>query len=111
MPQYMLVMKGKREDWNRMGPEETQRIMEKYNAYVQKLKSTDRFKVGSHLGNGVGLSASNGRIVVDGPYAETREVLNGYLILEAVDLSEATELAKECPALTHGETVEVFELN
>ena len=51
--------------------------------------------------------AVRGERVVDGPYAEAKEAVGGYLFLTVADLDEATEIAKQCPGLVHGLTVEV----
>ncbi len=47
------------------------------------------------------------RVVTDGPYAETKDVIGGFLIIEAADLADAVELAKGCPILSRGGAVEV----
>jgi hypothetical protein len=111
MSEFMLVMKGDSKSWEGMGAEEKQRIMEKYYAFVNRLKRENRFKGGSALKHdGVELRSEKGLIVVDGPFSETKEAFNGYFIFEAEDKNEAVTIARECPALTHGEKVEVFEL-
>jgi hypothetical protein len=53
------------------------------------------------------VSGARGERVVDGPYAETKEVVGGYFFLTVGDLEEATEIAKRCPGLPLGLTVEV----
>ena len=53
------------------------------------------------------VSGKKGRIVTDGPFAESKEAIAGYVLLQVDDLDEAVEIAKECPALKHGVTVEV----
>jgi hypothetical protein len=45
--------------------------------------------------------------VVDGPFAEVKETVAGYILLRADSLDEATELAKACPGLDYGVSVEV----
>ncbi|HEY8272876.1 MAG TPA: YciI family protein [Pseudobdellovibrionaceae bacterium] len=111
MNEYMLVMKGDYRSWSSVSADEKQRIMEKYYAYVNRLKREDRFKGGSALKHGgVQLRSEKGIVVVDGPFAETKETFNGYFIFEAQNYDEAVSIARECPALTHGEVVEVFEL-
>lgn len=111
MAEFMLVRKGDYKSWGGMSADEKQRIMEKYYAYVNRLKRENRFKSGSALKHGgVQLRAEKGIIIVDGPFAETKEASNGYLIFEAENYDEAVSIARECPALTHGEAVDVFEL-
>jgi len=53
------------------------------------------------------VSGKNGRIVADGPFAESKEAIGGYFLLQVDDLDEAVEIAKDCPALEYGSTVEV----
>ncbi len=111
MTEFMLIMKGDNQSWNGMSAEEKQRIMEKYYGFVNRLKRENRFKTGSPLKHGgVQLKSEKGLITVDGPFSETKEALNGYFIFEAKDQEEAIAIARDCPALTHGETVEVFEM-
>ena len=51
-----------------------------------------------------------GNIITDGPYSEIKESIGGYSIVKADSLEEATEMAKGCPALTVGGSVEVREI-
>jgi hypothetical protein len=111
MSEFMLIMRGEHHAWNGMSADEKQRIMEKYYAFVNRLKRESRFKTGSPLKHGgVQLHSEKGIVIVDGPFPETKEALNGYFIFEAKDLDEAVSIPRDCPALTHGEKVEVFEM-
>lgn len=111
MKQYMLMMKGSLNEWNEQSPTEKQKVMEKYFAFVKVLKANHGFQGGSALDERtMHLRSENGKIICDGPFSESKEALTGYMIFEANDLQEAAQIAKDCPALTHGETVEVAEL-
>lgn len=110
MQEYMLVMSGKAQKWKALSPDENQKLMEKYHAFVGVLRETHGFVGGSALNQaGFGLSGKGAR-TVDGPFPETKEVLNGYMIFKAPDFDTAIALAKRCPALTHGESIQLFEL-
>jgi hypothetical protein len=50
-------------------------------------------------------------MVTDGPYAEAKDVVGGYIIVEARDMGYATELAKGCPILGGGGSVEIRPLD
>lgn len=50
---------------------------------------------------------SSQKIVTDGPYAEAKDVVGGYIVVEARDLAQAVDLAKGCPILDVGGSVEV----
>lgn len=111
MTEFMLIMKGEYQSWNGMSADEKQRIMEKYYAFVNRLKREERFKSGSALKNGgMSLRSEKGIVITDGPFPETKETFNGYFVFTAKDRDEAIAIARECPALTHGETVEIFEM-
>ena len=47
------------------------------------------------------------KIVHDGPYAEAKDVVNGFTLIDAKDLAQAVELSKGCPILEAGGSVEV----
>ena len=47
------------------------------------------------------------KAVIDGPYAEAKDVIGGFTVIEAKDLAQATELSKGCPILDVGGSVEV----
>lgn len=112
MKEFMLIMKGEYQSWNAISADDKQRVMEKYYAFVNRLKREERFKDGSALKTGgMSLRAEKGIVICDGPFAETKESFNGYFVFKASNLDEAITIARECPALTHGETVEVFELS
>jgi hypothetical protein len=111
MQNYMLVMTGKAQEFKAIPPEENQKLMEKYFAFVDTLRNTYGFVAGSALKEGgYGIRATAGKTFIDGPFAETKEVLNGYMIFKAPSFEAALELARNCPALTHGEEVQVFQL-
>ncbi len=57
--------------------------------------------------NGRVVSGPRGERVMDGPYAEAKEVVGGYFFLTVADLDEATRIAQQCPGLPLGLTVEV----
>jgi hypothetical protein len=53
------------------------------------------------------VSGKNGRLIADGPFAESKEAIGGYFLLSVKTLDEAVAIAKECPGLTYGVQVEV----
>lgn len=113
MAKFMLVVHGTPLNWNKLSADETQNIMEKYFAFVANLRKEGRYVSGSGLkGKGMDvIPQKDGSVIVDGPFTESKEVLTGYFVIEANDMKHATETAKLCPALTHDESVFVFELD
>jgi hypothetical protein len=53
------------------------------------------------------VSGKNGRVVADGPFAESKEAIGGYFIVNADNFDEAVAIAQGCPILEHGTMVEV----
>ncbi len=111
MNQYMVVLHGKPSEWNKHSDEEQKQLLSRYMAWVEKLKTDGRFKKGSELHQTHrDLKSVNNKIVVDGPFPETKEVLTGFFIITASTLDEAVEVSKGCPALSHGDWVQVYDM-
>jgi hypothetical protein len=108
--QFALLMRENDNAWGRLSPEEQQRLLERYYAWVEELKQKDLLRGGEPLKSGGRLLRMVEGEVVDGPFAETKEVLTGFFIIECGSLEEATAIARGCPALSHGESVEVREI-
>ena len=79
-----------------------------WNDWVADLVNRGKLQRGHPLGlNGRVVSGATGERVVDGPFAEAKEVVGGFLMLSVADIEEATAIAKQCPGLAEGLTVEV----
>ncbi|SDR57154.1 Uncharacterized conserved protein [Rhizobiales bacterium GAS113] len=89
-------------------PEQMQKTMEKWLAWREELAAKGHIKdLGIPLeGTGKVVQGSK-RVVNDGPYAETKDIINGFMLIEAEDLPHAVEIAKTCPILDGGGSVEV----
>ena len=110
MKQYVLMMRGG--DWDSIKQSEKDAIMQRYGAYVRRLKEEGRFKGGNALtGKGRTMKpTADGVRVTDGPFADAKEGLNGYFVIEAENLDDAVRIGQDCPCLTHGETLVVLEV-
>ena len=94
-----------------LSPERMQEHMGKWMAWIGKLKAADKYLAGEPLLPGGKLvSGPNGKTVTDGPYTEGKEVVGGFFIINAKDINEAVELAKDCPDLGHGSNVQVRQV-
>ncbi len=87
-------------------PEEMQAAMPAWNAYTEELKAKKAYVAGAPLAeptSATTVRAQNGkRTVTDGPFAETKEWLGGYYLLDCKSLDDAIELAAKCPAAQYG---------
>jgi hypothetical protein len=105
--EYMLLFRGTHWDKS-LSPEEIQDVMSQWTAWFDGLVERGKIKSAHPLmDEGKIVSWKKGQTVADGPFAESKEAIGGYFLLQMSDLDEALEIAKECPALEHGVTVEV----
>lgn len=104
---YLLLFRGT--DWDKgLSPEEIQAVMNQLMAWFEGLHRQGKIKAGQPLGEeGRTVSGAKGRTVADGPFAESREAVGGYLILQADDLEDAVAIARTYPCLEYGGSVEV----
>ncbi len=105
--EYILLFRSS--EWHKgLSPDEIQDVITKMYAWYDRLIEEGKAKAGKPLMfEGRIVSKKNGRVSADGPFAESKEALAGYFILDAGSLDEAAEIAKEYPALHYGATVEV----
>ncbi|HEY4196744.1 MAG TPA: YciI family protein [Mucilaginibacter sp.] len=64
---------------------------------------------GKRLGND-GLLVKPGNVITNGPYAEIKEMIGGLSVIRVGSMDEATEIAKGCPILDYGGSVEIREV-
>ncbi|SRR5260221_9226811 len=94
---YMLLTYLDEKKWLALRPEEQKREMDKCAPHVEKLLGTKKPLAGAPLhptSTATTIRYRDGRrVLTDGPFAETREQLGGYTIIEAKDLDEAIAIA------------------
>ena len=107
--QYLLLFRNAGPDVHQhLTSVERAQLTEKWNSWYDGLAAKGKVQQGHPLaGQGRVVSGARGDRVVDGPYAEAKEVVGGFFMLNVADLDEATEIAKQCPGLPLGLTVEV----
>jgi hypothetical protein len=89
-------------------PEQMQKTMEKWMAWFKELGENGHMKDPGHpLEHAGKVVKGKQKTVMDGPYAEAKDIIGGYVVIEARDLAQATELSKGCPILDVGGSVEV----
>lgn len=94
-----------------LAPEQRAQIARQWNDWFESLAARGKVAHANPLGTGGRVvSGPRGERVTDGPYAEGKEVIGGYFYLTVADLDEATAIAKQCPGLPLGMTVEVRQV-
>jgi hypothetical protein len=108
---YMLALIGDESGWDDVTDEQMRAMMEPWNEFEQRLAEAGAKIAGEGLqpsatATTVKIGEGDDRVVTDGPFAETKEQLGGFYLLECADLDEALEWAKKVP-LQPGGSVEV----
>jgi hypothetical protein len=103
----MLLFRGTH--WYKnLSPEELQNVMGQWTAWYDRLVDQGKI-VSAHplMDEGKIVTWKKGQTIAEGPFAESKEAIGGYFLLQIGELGEALEIAKECPVLKYGMTVEV----
>jgi len=89
-------------------PQEMEQIFGKWMAWMKGMKAKGQFVGADRLDDsGKVVRNPRGATVTDGPFAEAKEIVGGFVIVAAPSLAAATEIAKGCPGLERGTIVEV----
>lgn len=103
----MLMFRGT--DWHKdMSIQEKEAVAGQWMAWFNRLIEQGKAIAGNPLQpEGKIVSGKHGRVIADGPFAESKETIGGYFLLQVQSLDEAVSIAQECPGLAHGVVVEV----
>ena len=107
---YMLLIYDEEQVWAKLSEAERKQIYGEYGQFSQQVKASGHYVTGAQLqpiAAATSVRVRNGkRLLTDGPFAETREQLGGYYLVEAKDLDEAIGIAARIPGARMG-TIEV----
>jgi len=104
--QYMLLIHSSEDGWNALSEAEQNEMYAGYGAFTQAVKAKGAFLAGDQLAgssDATTVRVRNGEtLVTDGPFAETKEQLGGYYLIEAESIDEAIEWAAQIPGAHYG---------
>jgi len=104
--EYMLLIYSSEADGQKMSAAEGRQIFQEYMTFTQDLTKSGKNKGGAPLEKtttATTVRVRNGKTTVtDGPFAETKEQLGGYYLVEAKDLDDAIAIAARIPGAKHG---------
>jgi len=107
---YMLLIHDDEKAWGKLSEAERGKIYAEYGQFGQSVRASGNYLAGAQLQPttmATSVRVRDGkRLVTDGPFAETREQLGGYYLVEAKDLDEAIGIAARIPSAKVG-TIEV----
>ena len=106
MPQFILMLRDAGTWPGELSPDEIQALMLKYRSWIQKIGGA-----GHKLRDGEGRTVvgKNGVTVTDGPYAESKEILGGYLLVEADSYDDVVRNCQDSPHLAYG-SIEIRQI-
>ena len=106
MNDYLLLFRGN--VWDRgLSPAQLQKVVSDWMAWFQRLKDEGKCVGGHPLEEEGKVVSGKQRTVADGPFAESKEAIGGFLLLDVQTLEEAITLARTSPSLAYGTTIEV----
>ncbi len=107
---YLLMIYASEADESKMAPAEIGQVMQAYGADTDALTKAGALQSAERLRpstDATSVKVRGGKTeVLNGPYAETREQLGGYYVIDVPDLDAALAWAARCPSSSHG-TIEV----
>jgi hypothetical protein len=113
MNKYMLIFRNtpvSEEVYAQFSPEQMQAEMAKWNGWIGGIAAQGKL-VGTDALEGTGKIVTGSKhVVTDGPYVESKELVSGYLTLQAASIDEAIEHSKGCPIYELEGSVEVRKL-
>ena len=102
----MLLFRGN--DWlKNLSSEEKQKVTDEWMAWFRKLTNEGKAIAGNPLERESKIVSGKNRVVSDGPFAESKEAIGGYFLLDVATFDDAVAIARECPGLPYGVQVEV----
>ncbi|NHF58160.1 hypothetical protein FK220_002325 [Flavobacteriaceae bacterium TP-CH-4] len=106
MKNFMILIREDAAIMANMSEAEAQAEINEYMAWVEEMAKTDNYISGDPL-EPVGRYLKKDTIHSDGPFIESKEAVTGYVLIQAKDIAEAVELAKQCPVYKHNGAVEL----
>lgn len=107
-PFMLLFRNAGPETHGHLTPEQREQLTQQWNNWYDGLAARGKAVQGQPLEMQCRVvSGARGETVIDGPFAEAKEVVGGYFLLRVADIEEATAIARECPSLPLGVRVEI----
>jgi hypothetical protein len=104
--QYLLILYSNESGWSKMTPAEQEQGMAAYAAFTEALKKAGALAGSNRLqpiSAATTVRVANGKTqVLNGPYADSKEQLGGYYLIDVPDLDAAISWAARCPTASHG---------
>ena len=110
MKEFLYIFRGGGSGKTEQTPEEMQNHMQKWGTWMGQLAESGKLVRGEPLQTEGKVWTGVDKVLTDGPYAEGKEIVGGYILIKEDDLDAATAIANSCPILENDGTVEVREI-
>ena len=104
--EYLLLIYDRESNWSEMSEAERGQMMQDYGAFTESIRGSGHYKGGNPLqpiATATTVRVREGKtMTTDGPFAETREQLGGYYLIDAKDLDDALAVAARIPSARIG---------
>lgn len=104
--QYLMMIYVQESGWDNLSPEQQAAGTQAYGKFTEGIQAKKQYVAGNRLtpsNTAATVRVRDGKkLVTDGPFAESKEQIGGYYLIEAKDLDEAVAIAASCPGAHHG---------
>lgn len=114
MAKFILLFQDQAEAASDLTPDDVRAIVGEFSDWAGLLREQGRLLGGEKLTGERGrfMRSRDGEIqVMDGPFAETKELLSGFIMIEADDYDAAVEISRSCPQLKYGGGIEIRRID
>ncbi len=94
---YVILLYGDESAERALTRDELQGIVTEHRGFADRLRAENKLVFGAPLEDSAGAKVVRGEMITDGPFAETKEQLGGFYVVDCADLSEALEWARQIP--------------
>lgn len=108
MTTFMYLFRNNTDAYKSMSPEQMQQTMKKWMDWRSGLEKSGQVKqFGERLDMGGKVVRGVSKTVTDGPYIEVKDFIQGHMSVQVPNIEEAIQIAKDCPILESGGSVEI----
>lgn len=108
MKEFMFLFRNSEETMNKMQSEEKKEYFTKWGIWLKNFVDKKIYEDGDRLSPTEAITLTGKeKIITDGPYIESKEIIGGYIRIKAKDIQQAAEYAKDCPVLDLNGIVEI----
>ncbi|MDB5143305.1 MAG: transcription initiation protein [Mucilaginibacter sp.] len=110
MKEFVMIFRNDFQPEVKFSPDEMQAIMQQWQTWMGGMAAQGQLASSGNRLGGDGKTVRPGNLITNGPYAEIKEMISGYIIVNADTIDDAAEIAKGCPILLAEGSVEVRDI-